>query len=425
MRTILLAACLLFPLGHGLFGPEAGAADWLQFRGPGGLGQAADKDLPVTWSATENLVWKTPLPGAGASSPITVGNRIFLTCYSGYGLPDGNAGDMSALKRHLVCLERGSGKQVWVKDVAAQGQENPYQSFQALHGYASSTPVSDGKHVFVFFGKAGVFAFDLDGKQLWHASVGERTHNWGSGTSPVLHQDLVIVNASVESGGLVALNKADGKVAWRNQGMSSSWNTPLLLQAGGRDELVVNVHGRVLAYDPQTGKSLWTCEGFPDYVCPSIIAHEGVVYVIGARSNSALAVRAGGSGNVSDSHVLWRLNKGSNVSSPVYHDGHLYWASESRGIFYCVDAKEGKLIYEERLRPAPDRIYASPVAADGKIYLVSRTKGTFVFDASPTFKLLAHNTLDDASVFNASPAVVDGQLLLRSDKALYCIGKKR
>jgi outer membrane protein assembly factor BamB len=207
--------------------------------------------------------------------------------------------------------------------------------------------------------------------------------------------------------------------------MSASWNTPLLLDAAGRPELVVNVHSRLLAFDPQTGKQLWTCAAFEDYVCPSVIAHDGVVYLIGARANSAMAVKAGGSGDVTRTHVLWELNRGSNVSSPVYHDGHLYWASESRGIFYCVNAREGKAVYEERLTPGPDRIYASPVVADGKIYLVSRTRGTYVIDAKPEFKILAHNTLGDTSVFNASPAVVDGRLLLRSDRALYCIGKQR
>ncbi len=422
MRIVLRAASLLV---LGLLSLPTSAADWPQFRGPGGLGIAPDKDLPVTWGANENLLWKTDLPGPGASSPIVVGNKIFLTCYSGYGLPEKKDADMKDLKRHLVCLDRAMGKVLWTKDVSAQQPENEYESFQALHGYASSTPASDGKAVYVFFGKSGVFAFDLDGKQLWQASVGDRTHNWGAGTSPVLYKDLVIVNASVESNTLVALNKSDGKTAWTARGMSSSWNTPLLMNVADRQELVVSVHGRVLAFDPQTGKQLWTCEGLEDYVCPSVIAHEGVVYVIGVRANEALAVRAGGSGDVTKTHLLWRLNRGSNVSSPVYHDGHLYWASESRGIFYCVNAKEGKVVYEERLKPAPDRIYASPVLAEGKLYLVSRTKGTYVIEAKPEFKLLAHNTLDDPSVFNGSPAVVDGRLLLRSDRALYCIGKKR
>lgn len=402
----------------------AGAADWLQFRGPGGLGIAQDSGLPATWDDAKNVLWKTELPGPGASSPIVVGKKVLLTCYSGYGSPGRKGEEMEGLKRHLVCIDRSSGKLLWSSEVAAPLPEEEYQSYQALHGYASSTPVSDGERAYVFFGKAGVFAFDLDGKQIWQAGVGDRTHGWGSATSPVLYKDLVIVNAGVESGALVALRKGDGKEAWRKEGMARSWSTPLLFEAGGR--LAVSVHRRLLAFDPGTGEELWRCEGIQDYVCPSLIRHQGVVYAIGGRSSTALAVRAGGKGDVTKTHLGWTIKRGSNVSSPVHHDGHLYWASESRGIVYCASAADGKLVYEERLQPAPDRIYASPLLADGKIYYVSRTRGTYVLEARPAFKLLAQNTMkDDPSVFNSSPAVSDGQLFLRSDRFLYCIGEKR
>jgi hypothetical protein len=350
-----------------------------------------------------------------------------LTCYSGYGLNARSPGNPKDLKRHVVCLDRADGKVVWTKEVEQVLPDQEYAgAYLPLHGYASGTPASDGERLFVFFGKSGVFAFDLDGKQLWHASVGTRTHNWGSGTSPVLTKDLVIVNASVESNSLVALNKSDGQTAWTVRGITSSWNTPLLVDvAKDRQELVVSVQGRLLAYNPETGAELWRCQGVNDYVCPSVIAHDGVVYVIGGRTNTALAVRAGGKGDVTNSHVLWRIDRGSNVSSPVYHDGHLYWASESRGNVYCVRADKGTVVYEQRLKPAPDRIYASPILADGKLYYVSRTHGTFVIEAKSEFKLLAHNTIaSDRSVFNATPAVNNGQLLLRSDRFLYCVGKK-
>ncbi len=397
----------------------AAAGDWLGFRGPGGLGIAGAKNLPVSWSADSNVVWKTALPGPGASSPIVVGKKIYLTCYSGYGT-DAGQGDMQKLQRHLVCLDR-AGKILWTRDVPAALKEISFKGYQALHGYASSTPVSDGQRVFVFFGKSGVLAFDLDGKQLWHKSAGTGTNSWGSGTSPILYKDLVIVNASVESGALVALHNSDGKTAWTSPGIRQSWNTPLVVDVGGRQELVVNMMGKVRAFNPQTGDELWTCQGIGDYVCPSFIAHHGILYVIGGRGNTALAIKAGGKGAVMP---LWRISKGSNVSSPVYHDGHLYWASESRGTVYCVKAETGAVVYEERLAPNPGRIYASPVSADGKLYYVSREGGAYVVEAKPEFKLLAHNTLGDTSVFNASPVVHDGQLLLRSNRYLYCIGTK-
>jgi outer membrane protein assembly factor BamB len=396
------------------------SADWLQFRGPGGLGISTEKNLPTTWSANDNIAWKTELPGAGSSSPIVVGNKIIVTCYSGYG-EEGKQGDMDSLKRHVACLSR-DGKILWTRDVTSSLPETPFGSFQALHGYASSTPVSDGKNIYAFFGKSGVYAFDLDGKPLWNASVGKTKHGWGSGTSPVIYKDLLIINASVESGSLLALKKDTGKVAWTAKGkISSSWNTPLLVRLpDGGTEVVVNQYGKLRGFNPDTGAELWTCAGVDDYICPSVVANDGVVYAIGARQNTAIAVRAGGQGSVTP---LWTVKKGSNVSSPVYHDGHLYWASEGKGAVYCVDVNKGTLVYEQKLMPSPERIYASPLLADGKIYYVSRTKGTYVVDASPKFKLLAHNTLGDTSVFNGSPVADHGQLLLRSNRYLYCIGK--
>jgi hypothetical protein len=387
------------------------------------LGVAPDKNLPATWNATRNVLWKTALPGPGASSPIIVGKRIFVTCYKGYG--DGSDGALKDLKLILLCLDRAGGI-LWQREIPAELPEEPYRSYLANHGYASSTPVSDGASVFVFFGKTGVFAYNLEGKQLWRQSVGTGKHAWGSGTSPILYKGLVIVNAAVESGSLVALGKKDGSQAWSAKGMESSWNTPLLVSVpGGKQELVVSVYEQILGFDPDKGTLLWKCAGIEDYVCPSVVAHDGVVFAIGARENTAMAIRAGGKGDVSGTHVLWKIQKGSNVSSPVYHDGHLYWASDNRGVVYCVQADNGKVVYEAKLEPDLERIYASPVAADGKLYFVSRTSGTYVVDAQPKFRLLAHNVLDEGNVFNASPALDGGQFLLRSDRHIYCLGQAR
>jgi hypothetical protein len=211
-------------------------------------------------------------------------------------------------------------------------------------------------------------------------------------------------------------------------------NTPLLVSSStDQPELVVSSPGRgkagfVFGIDPNTGKELWRCLGIPDsgYVVPSAIAHEGIVYAIGGRQNTALAVRAGGRGDVSNAHLLWRIGNGSNVASPVYHDGHLYWVHENRGIAYCLDASNGRIAYEERLTPRPGIVYASAVVADGKLYCVSQHNGTYVIAAEPTFELLAHNVFkDDNSRANAGPVVSDGCLLLRNDRYLYCIGSKQ
>jgi outer membrane protein assembly factor BamB len=344
-----------------------------------------------------------------------LGDRLYVTCYSGYGLDPENPGNQEDLTLHVVCLTN-RGKIIWDEHVQPK---LPESKGVRDHGYAGATPATDGEHLYVFFGKSGVFKFDLNGKQLWQADVGEGIHGWGCGTSPVLHGDLVIVNASVESGSLVAINKDSGKEVWRAGGMDASWNTPHLVDPGnGRHELVVSVRNKILAFDPETGEELWECAGIEDYVCHSIVSHNGVVYVIGGRNSKAIAIRAGGRGDVTESHRVWKKNAGANVCSPVVHDGHLYWVSDRNKVAYCMRMTDGELMYEKRF---PDQPYASPLVGDGKLYIVTRNGGTYVLASKPEFQQLAHNKFDDDSTFNASPIVADGKLFLRSDRFLYCI----
>ena len=398
------------------------AGDWLQFRGPGGLGVSEEKNLPTEWSSEKNIAWQADLAGPGASSPIVVKDRVYLTCYTGYGIEVGK-GEQKDLRRHLLCFDRKTGKQLWAKEFEPKLPEHEYQGEGSYHGYAASTPTSDGDRLYVFFGKSGVFCFDLDGQQLWQASVGEGTNGWGSGTSPVLFGKLLIINASVESGSLVALDKLTGDEVWKAEGINSAWNTPLLVEGKGRKELIVSTESRLRSFDPESGKPLWDADGVHRYVCPSVVAHDNVVFAIGG-GHTSLAVRLGGSGDVTESHGLWRQKSGSNVGSPVYHDGHLYWVSDGGGLMCCQNAQTGEFVYQERLEPRPGNIWSSPVLADGKLYLVSQHDGTYVVAAQPKFELLAHNKFaDDDSRTNASPAVHGGQLLLRTDKRLYCIGQ--
>jgi len=387
------------------------------------LGVSTEKGLPVTWNAQQNVTWKTELPGPGTSSPIVVGNRIFLTCYTGYNVPGQPGGDMNDLKRFVVCLDRGSGRIQWSQEVASALPEQ--EKIRDDHGYASSTPVADEEQLYVFFGKSGVFAFDHAGRQAWHTDVGANLNGWGSAASPVLFGDLVIVNASVESESLLALDKQTGKEVWRARGIRESWNTPLLITAAGRPpELVVAIFGKVLAFDPATGNLLWSCDTDIEwYMVPSLVAADGVVYCIGGRSGGALAVRTGGRGDVTDSHRVWTGRKGSNVSSPVYHDGHLYWMNDNQGIAYCAEAKTGRLVYEERI-PRAGQIYASPVLADGKMYYVSRHGQVIVVAAKPQYEQLALNELGDRSTFNAGFAIQGQQMFLRSDRFLYCLEER-
>jgi outer membrane protein assembly factor BamB len=415
-------ACVVVCLS--LAAAELSAATWSQFRGPGGQGSTPDA-VPVEWSSTKNIVWKATLPGPGASSPCIVGDRVYVTSYTGYGVDAEHVGSMDALQRHLVCVSAADGKIRWRKSFDPRLPEHKYEGEGAYHGYSSSTPVCDGRRLYVFFGKSGVYCFDLDGNELWHASVGDRIHHWGSAASPILYGDLLIVNASVESGSVVALHKLTGQEAWRAGGIQSAWNTPVLIDVpGGRRELVVPIQERMLGIDPDNGRPLWNADGIHRYVCPSAVTHEDVVYAIGG-GHTSLAVRAGGRGDVTKTHTLWRKAKGSNVSSPVYFDGHLYWASEKGGLVHCQDARTGELAYSRRLDPPSDLIYASALLAGGRIYYVSQHSGTYVVAAGPKFELLAHNVFeDDSSRANASPAVAGDRLLMRTDQALYCIGNR-
>jgi outer membrane protein assembly factor BamB len=399
------------------------AGEWTQFRGPDGQGISDETGLPVKWSATENLVWKAELPGPGASSPITAGDRVFVTCYSGYGL-EPNQGDQKDLMRHVLCLSRKTGDILWHNKLEPKLPEHKYQGEGSYHGYAGSTPTTDGERLYVFLGRSGVYCFDLEGKQLWHTSVGDRTHGWGSGCSPILDGKLLIVNASIESGSLVALDKMTGKEVWRAKGIGSSWNTPILVNTKERRELVVSIQNHIVSVSPDSGAELWRAEGVHRYVCPSVVSHEDTIFAIGG-GNTSLAVRAGGSGDVTKSHVAWRMTKGSNVGSPVYHDGHLYWVSDGGGMVCCQNAETGETVYQERLKPGPGRVWSSPVLADGKLYIVAQNASTYVVAAKPKFELLAHNVIEgDTSRTNASPAASRGQLFLRTDRCLYCIGEK-
>ncbi len=397
--------------------------EWSAFRGATGMGTSPAKGLPVTWSDTENIAWKVALPGPGASTPIVFGDRIYLTCYTGFFVPGESGGSPEDLKRHLLALRRTDGGTIWDTAVAAK---LPEESSIRDHGFAANTPTVDDERVYAFFGKSGVFAFDHMGKQLWQADVGEKTHGWGTSASPVLYKDLVLINASVESTSLVALDRKTGAEKWRAGGIREAWNTPVVVTAkSGRVEVVVATQGKILAFDPDTGKELWSCKtDIGWYMVPSVVAHDGVVYCLGGRSGvAALAVRAGGDGDVTATHRLWTSMKGSNVSSPVFLDGHLYWMHEQRGTAYCAKADSGEVVYEERLDRA-GQVYASAVLADGKLYYLTRDGKTYVLAAKPEFEQLAVNDLNDRrTIFNGSPAVDGARLLIRSDKWLYCIGK--
>jgi hypothetical protein len=390
------------------------------FRGPNGQGINSESKPPTQWSQTENLAWKIPLPGPGASSPIVWKDRIYLTYHTGFFIPGQPGGSQEDLRRHLIAIQTKDGSILWKKELVAK---LPEQDKIRDHGFAASTPAADNDAVYTFFGKSGVYAFDHSGKELWQADVGSRTNGWGSAASPILYKDLLIINASVESESIIALDRKTGKQKWAAKGIKESWNTPIILQLpGGRTELVLAIQGKILAFDPSTGKELWFCKtDITWYMVPSLVHEDGIVYCLGGRSGIAgLAVKAGGSGDVTATHRLWTSNKGSNVSSPVVFKGHLYWTHEQQGIAYCAKADTGKIVYEERL-PRAGQFYSSALLANGNLYYLSRDGKTFLLPAQPKFQNPTINDLSDRSIFNGTPVPLENKLLIRSDKFLYCI----
>lgn len=422
MRDFIgLIVCLCGVASAALAASPTSAADWTQFRGPGGQG-IADGPAPLQFGPARSLLWKTRLPGAGGSSPVMMGERVFLTAYTGYAVTGEAAGDIQRLERHVLCLDRRDGRLLW--DQAIPAAQPEVEDIRESHGYASSTPAVDADRVYVFFGKSGVFAFDHQGQRLWRADVGSLTHKWGSAASPVLHEGLVLINASVESETLFALDKNTGQTVWRAEGVREAWNTPHLVTTdAGRTEIVVPIVEQVLAFDPANGRQLWTCRtDIPWYMAPSAVSRDGIVYCIGGRPGFSLAVRAGGRGDVTETHRLWATKKGSNVPSPVLLGDELYWMHDNLGIASCADAASGELRYEQRINRA-GMVYASPVLAGDHLYYVSREGRVYVVKAAPQFALVATHDLADGGVFNASPAVADGKLYIRSDGWLYCFGE--
>jgi hypothetical protein len=399
------------------------AEDWPQFRGPGG--RAAGTSAPLVWSNSRNLLWKTALPGGGSSSPIVHGDAIFVTSWS-----EGAGGQGPT--RHLVKIARQDGKVAWQRDIAAPGPDDPYAGYLTEHGYASNTPVTDGEMVWVFLGKAGIIAYDMEGNERWRKSVGTESGNrrWGSGASLILHRDHLICNACEESQSIRAFDKRTGKEIWKAEAaaLELAYGTPGIATLGdGSEEIVVAVPGEVWGLDPASGKLLWHAQSaLTGNISPSVIVDGDVVYVFGGfRASGSLALRAGGTGDVSKSHVLWTSRTSSYVATPVLHEGHLDWIDDN-GLAFCSDAKTGKEVYKERVREITSGgrpVYASPVVAGEKVYVVSRHDGTVVLPAAPRYEVLAHNVFEgDDSDASGTPALVDGRIYLRSAKFLYAIG---
>lgn len=406
--------------------------DWPRFRGPN-ADATSKESVPIEFSESKNLKWKSPLPGPGSSSPIIVGNKVFLTCYSGYGLENSDT-NVSKLQRHLVCLDKTTGKELWTKTVKGDPTEDRYRGFISEHGYASNTPVSDGNYVYSFFGKSGLYAYDMDGKQIWKADLGKMSSNreWGSGASPILLDDMVIMNAADEGRAVFALNKKTGKEIWKAPSdlLELSYATPIVATLpGGSKEIIVPVPGEVWSLSPSDGLLMWFAEtDLTGNVSPSPQIVDNTVYLFGGfRSSGSRAIKIGGKDNVTKSNTKWKQQSTSYVATPVIYDGKFYWISD-RGQAFCTNLKDGEEVYRKRvpeLKSGGRPVYASPIVANDHIYYVSRRDGVLVMPAKPEFNIIAQNKFaSDNTDFNATPAISDGELFLRSNKFAYCVSDK-
>ncbi|MEN9574170.1 MAG: hypothetical protein RL514_2025 [Verrucomicrobiota bacterium] len=413
----------------------ASAANWPAWRGPHGDGISSEQNLPVQWNKTENIRWRVPLPEAGNSTPIVWGDRIFIT------QPVGN-------RRTLRCLNRADGKQLWESGVATKEKEPTH----GTNPYCSASPVTDGERVIVSFASDGLFCYDFSGKELWsRTDLGRQIHIWGNAASPVLHGNLCFLNFGPgETTYLLAVDKQTGKTVWKNEepgGDSGgpppapkdapadkkaaprgkwlgSWTTPPVIREGGRDSLLMSWPGRLCALDPATGKERWTSTGLTPLVYTSPIHAGDIVVAMSGFGGSALAVRAGGAGDVTESKRLWHHPRSpQRIGSGVIHEGHLYIHNDP-GTAMCLNLETGKEVWNERLKgaSATGANWSSVLLAGGKCYTITQGGDCFVFKASPTFELLAANPLGERS--NSSIVPSNGELLIRTHQALWCIGKQ-
>ncbi len=425
-----------------------GAEDWPQWRGPSSNGVSVEQGLPVRWSASENIAWKAKLGGLGVSSPVVWGDRVFITSQIGkLPVQEGDQPQLARDDRALADQEnplggstmrqapagedvfliveafrRSDGRRLWEYRTRATGEFPPLHE---KHNLATPTPVTDGRHVYAWYGNGQLVALDLDGHLAWTRHLGMEyapiKKPWGHGSSPVLYRDTLLLLCDHTKGSyLLALDKATGKERWkvdRGDGRISH-STPLIVQGVKGDEVIVNSSERIDAYDPANGALLWHAGSQRQTPIPTPVFHDGIVYMSrGYRNSDFMAIRPSGRGDISVSGLLWRSPGGASyVSSILYYQGLVYVTNEI-GIVTCADAKTGERVWKERLGGI---FFASPVAGDGKIYFASETGEVFVLRAGHEPQVLARNDLGERLI--ASPAISNGHLFLRSDTTLFCIG---
>jgi outer membrane protein assembly factor BamB len=415
---------------------------WPYWRGPSADGMAVG-DAPLNWSDTENVRWKTDIPGLGISSPVVWGDRIFVTTAikvatdtppqpaetpeaSGGRGRGGDPRPQGDHKFNVLCLDRKTGKILWEKTATIAA---PHEGFHRAYGsFASNSPVTDGKYVYAFFGSRGMYCYDMEGKPVWQKDFGVQMrikNSFGEGIAPVLSGDRLILLFDHEGDSfIVALDKATGKEIWRTpREERTNWATPLVVDYKRGKQVVVSATSKVRSYDLNSGKLLWECGGLGSNTIPQPVIQDDLVYVMsGHREPKLMAIRLGKEGDLTGTDaVVWNQIKGiAYTASPVISDNKLYVLTDS-GKISCYNARTGDAYYQETPLPKPYKFKASPVGANGKLYLASENGNVIVLRMGEKFEVLATNTMPD-QVFLATPAIAGGEIILRSKTSVYCVG---
>lgn len=394
------------------------AGNWPAWRGPLGTGVSDEKNLPVEWSQEKNVAWKVALPGEGNSTPIIWDDKVFVSCASDKGR-----------MRSLICFNKATGEQLWAKTVQYAKAEKTHET----NPYCSSSPVTDGERVVVWHGSAGIFCYSLMGEELWQQDLGEFDHIWGNASSPVIYKDLVVLNAGPGMRTfLIAMKKDSGEAVWRRtiadatsekvDEFRGSWSTPILYQEKGRDLMAISMPKFLIAFDPLTGDTVWQSAGLSLLAYTSPLVSDEAIVAMSGYHGPAIAVKPGGTGDVTESHRLWQQEDKNpqRVGSGVLVEGHVYIFNED-GIAWCLDAVTGERKWEKRLG---GRSWSNMTYAEGHIYAINMDGTTYVLEATPAeCKVIAENHLDE--LVRASHALSDGKIFIRTYQHLWCIAETK
>jgi len=414
LRSLLIGCSLL------LVTSSLTAQNWPGWRGPQGVGTTAETGFPIKWSATENIRWQAPLPGPGNSTPVVWENHIFVTCAS----TDGK-------QRSLICFDRENGKQRWQKTVSFPTTEVTHKT----NPQCASSPVTDGKQVVAWFGSAGLYAYDMDGKMLWKRDLGKFEHIWGTASSPIIFEDLVIANCGPGLRAFwIALNKQTGDEVWRWEPPEAksdkldefrgSWSTPVIDGTGDQALMFLSMPTQLYAVEPRTGKVRWSCGGLSKLIYTSPLVTKDTVAIMCGYHGPSLAVRRGGQGDVTKSHRLWlmegRQANPQRIGSGTIVGDHIYILNET-GIAWCIELKTGKKLWEQRLGKA--KSWSSMCYVEGRLYIVNMDGVSFVLEPDPkACKILAENRLEGLT--RGSLAFSQGHIFMRTYNELICIGNE-